>query len=187
MTELTPETLDLAEILAGQTYPEEVVIMPLDRKAAKDLFDTRDELRVKKAIRNIDKKIVTELEAKVLDLEEKSRGNALKITVQGLSRDALKALNLSLEELDGEIQQGDDETKVEYGLRKGEALQKRYWGAYISKIEHAGVKVLADQGMVDTLVTGIADPVASLIEKAIQAVDDEAQRGFESAVFDADF
>lgn len=180
-------TFDLAAALSGQTYPEEEVIVPLDRKTAKEINDKREEHRRRKNIRGVKQEELDELTQDIKDLEEQAKGNSLIITVRSLPKHALKNLVISQAEAQ-EMERKDDETRGQFQVRKNERIQFLSWMAYIAEIKAStGETVPVTEESVTMLVDQLADPVDAQIQEAISGLDNEARAGFESIVTNEDF
>lgn len=187
---LNPIKFDLAQTLAGQTYPTETVVIPLNREAAARVSELRD--LMDQAKRRPDPEAALEVLQPEYDAAFEAAGeNVLLVTVRGLSRDAARSLSLLIqrtisEESDEGIE--DEFEKYKHSLKVGERIQAYTWAAYITKVGVPGgeeIEVTTEEA--ELLIRELTNPSAELIENAIKRLENRATVGFEEVVKNVDF
>lgn len=185
--ELTPETFDLAEALSGQTYPKEVVTIPLDREAAQEVLDARRELKAARDEEDDD--LIEVAQRKYDEVVARVKKSSLTVTVQSISQDAQKSLQISTQEIvDRKPSKSESEDLNKFNVLRGEEIMTLTWAAYIIDIRNSsGQTTDLSRESIGLLVTGLVDSNAELIQNAIKTLDREASQGFEAIAKDLDF
>lgn len=185
---LNPKKLDLAAMLAGQTYPKDVILVPLDREQSRLYVEQKNRARV--ASFGDDEDEIARETAKLKEIEHRVEETSLLITVQGLSREASTALSKDIQQVINEFKEEDgfDADNPSATLDLDNKVLNMTWAASIVKIATPdGSETEVTRDAIAMLVDQLPQSAVKSIQKSIEMLDAEAQNGYELIVKNSDF
>ena len=183
MTDVTPRTADLTDILSGRSFPTDTVDVYLDEKAAYLVFTLNNDIRASQA-RNED---TTELEAERDKIAKAAEDTKRVFHLRGVSRKAQEdAVEVTFAKHPQEYDAFGRPRPNFEGDRKMAALT---WALYVQKIVMPdGSELVAPSEEMMALFRGEApDFAVKTVDQAIDSLRGGAARGFEAIVQDHDF
>ena len=188
--DLDPKTFDLAAALAGQTYPKERVLVPLNREMAREYVEQQARERHAR-FAYLDEEVIQREKERLTEIENAVAESSLIIELTGLTREAASALAKDMQATIDKMKEGldgDEDVVFELGEKLNREAQFKSWSASITKVTNydGDETPLTDEAiylLIDKLPPGANDAV----NKAIENVDKEARNGYEVIVKNSDF
>lgn len=176
-----PKTVNLADVLAGRSFPTETVDIYMDEATAYEISKVNAQIGLAK-----DEKTVSELEETLRSLVEKGAPSRLTLHIRGISRHDRE--NIVKTVMDLHPVKKDFLGRPETDLDADNTFTNLMWAAMIEKIEaEAGVVENVSEGDIKILRDNAPDQALALISKAIDALTEGAKSGFETLAQDHDF
>lgn len=174
-----PKTVNLADILAGRSFPTETVEIYMDEATAYEISKVNAEIEVAKGDTD-------DLEARREELIKKGAPSRLTIHLRGIPRHDRE--NIIRTVMDLYPQKRDFLGRPEPDIDADNAFTNLIWTAMIEKIEaEAGVVEPVGEDDVRLLRDNAPDQALTLISSAIDALTEGAKSGFEALAQEHDF
>lgn len=182
MTDLNPKTFDLVAALAGRTYPEETVPVFFDEALSYRLEQLEKKIRLEG-----DSKTLKELTSLRDELLEKAKAATIKVHIKSVPSDIIKATYDKLD-ADFPVETGTF-GQVKSNPEREAATVPRVWELYIQSIEGPDGSVLepVTQADIKMFTDKAPDSAVRAVDRAIDALRTDSQKGYESAIRDLDF
>jgi|SRR5690606_11827375 len=180
----TPDakTLNLADILSGQAYPETQVTIYLDPKASYEIGKIRERIA---AADNADE--ISTLEETLETAKSKAEANSLTIHLKGASA---RDKQLIIQEIEDQFPiERDFVGRVKPNADADRLFAIRRWMLHITKIEHPtqGSTTEITEQDVENIRNFAPAPAVEAVDKAIVDFESGEKSGFEYLVQSHDF
>lgn len=184
MTELDHKTFDLAAVLAGRDYPEEVISVYFDEKLGHTITTVRN--AALEAQRRGDDALAAELQADLDELQSKVKSAEYKVHLRGVPENLKTAARV-------EVQKAHPQERDLWGrpldnLEADMLYTRKLWALMIVKVEAPdGAISLMDEGLAQKMLDEAPKKAQEQITTAVTSLSDDAAAGFEDAAKQAPF
>lgn len=183
VSEVDFKTFDLADALAGISYPEVTFPVFFDARTAHEITLKNRELdAANSALPEFKEK-----EKEFMDLLDKARSSKYTFTIRGINHERRsEAVDLVMKEIIS-LPEGDQRAFAEKNAET--RLRHIYWSAHIVKIEdpNGAVKTAITEEEAKALFNQLPDPSREEVERQIDKMVDDLSLGYQITVSDFDF